>query len=202
MLTLVIDHNPNFEDPSVTVKNICQSLAITDKVKNGKMKMPKIITARRQPPNLLRILSLSKKRDHSTSTDENDGKYIPCKDPRCETCPAVIKAKTYVTKNETVLKRNAKMSCKSRDLLYLLICKTCRGEYCGETGVYLNLRTNLHRNQIEDSLYRKMKVSHHIHRCGKDDFEIFPFLKFDKNCHIYREEMEKHFREIIKPKLH
>lgn len=166
------------------------------------MKQPKIITARRQPPNLLRILSLSKKRDHKTSSNKSDGEYIPCKDPRCKTCPAVIKAKKFVTKNGTVLTRNKSMSCKSRDLMYLLICKTCRGEYCGETGDFLNLRMNLHRNQIEDSLYRKMRVSHHIHRCGKDEFEIFPFLKFHQNCHIYREEMEKHFRQIIKPELH
>ena len=38
----------------------------------------------------------------------------------------------------------------------------CRGEYCGETGVDVNNRMNLHRDQIEDSLYRKMRVFHHI----------------------------------------
>ena len=123
ILTLVIDHNPNYEDPSLTIKNICQSLAMTETVKNGKMKQPKIITARRQPPNLLRILSLSKKRDHKTSSNKSDGEYIPCKDPRCKTCPAVIKAKKFVTKNGTVLTRNKRMSCKSRDLMYLLFVK-------------------------------------------------------------------------------
>lgn len=201
-LTMVIDHDPNLVDPSSTVKRICNSLLMTEKAKAGIMTMPKIITARRQPPNLSRILSLSKKRDHTLNSNIKPGSYTPCKDSRCGTCPAVIKNRTLTTRNGTVLTRNADMNCKTRDLIYVVICKTCKKEYIGETGIETNRRMNLHRNQITNPDYRNLKVSQHIHVCGKDEFEIYPFLKCYKNCNIYREEMELHIRNKVHPELH
>ena len=166
------------------------------------MQVPTIITARRQSPSLNRILSLSQKRDHSLSENINKGTYTRCQDKRCLTCPSVITSKTYTTKNGTKLFRNANMTCKTRVLLYLLICKKCRDEYTGETGDLIHRRNNLHRNQITNDDYRKLKVSHHIHECGNDEYELFPFFKCYKDCHIFREEMELHFRAKINPALH
>ena len=197
----MLDHNPTIIDPSQIIKENCKSLALLDKITSGKKKIPKIITARRQPMNLLRILSLSIKRDHKL-TKSNTGNFEKCKDARCLACQQVIVSSTYKTKNGQIIKRNANLNCKSKDLLYLLICDKCKEEYNGETGIQLNLRTNLHRNQIKKKIYRKLKVSKHIHKCGKNKFSVFPFQKCYKNCHIYREEMEKNYRKIIKPTLH
>ena len=106
--------------------------------------MPKIITARRQPMNLLRILSLSVKRDHKLNNSNNTGLFEKCKNARCLICQQVIVSSTYKTKNGQIIKRNANLNCKSKRLLYLLICSKCKEEYNGETGIQLNLRTNLH----------------------------------------------------------
>ena len=149
--------------PSKTVRNCCKAFAHTENVKAGKTPLPDIITAGRQPPNLLRQLSLNIRRDHN-SPNENQAKNIaPCKDKRCLFCPLAIKEDSYKTKNGTLLKRNSKMSCKSMDLIYLLVCQGCGKEYIGETGTKTNERTNLHRNQIENSNYRELKVSKHVH---------------------------------------
>ena len=166
--------------------------------------MPKFIHAKRQPPNLLRSLSLSQKRDHTNNdqSEQNGITFEKCNDKRCLLCKIVIDSPTYKTKNGTILKRNFKMTCKSRDLIYLLICFTCLSEYLGETGNKINLRTNVHRNQIEDEDYRKLKCSKHIHNCGHNKFKIFPFYQCFQNCHFFREENEKYFRSIVKPELH
>ena len=96
------------------------------------------------------------------------------------------------------------MNCKTQDLNYLLVCGNpkCRREYVGETGIPINLRTNLHRNQINDDNYGKMKMCKHIKKCSKGKFKVFPFYKYYKGCNFYREEMELKFREEVKPELH
>ena len=112
------------------------------------MKVPQIITPRRQPPKLFRSLRLSKKRkkDHKTLDKVtkvfNFDKY---KNSRCKFCTEnVIPDPTYTTK----LVRNSTMSCKSQDLIYCLVCEGCKKEYIGEMGRPIAERTNLHRCQI------------------------------------------------------
>ena len=204
-ITLVIDHNPNLVDPSQRIKNFCKELAKMPAVISGHMKVPQIITARRQPPNLLRSLSLSKKRDHKTLdkvTKVFD--FDKCKNSRCKFCTEnVIPDPTYTTLNGTKLVRNEKMSCKTQDLIYCLVCDGCKKEYIGETGRTIAERTNLHRSQINIEKYRKLTVSKHVNSCGNGNkFKIFPFHKCSKGDHIYREEVEGRFRAIVRPDLH
>ncbi|KAL5255370.1 hypothetical protein ACHWQZ_G014702 [Mnemiopsis leidyi] len=203
-LTLVIDYYPNYEDPATKIREICnQTFPMTDKGKAGKLQTPKIIAARRQPPNLGRILSLNQTRDHTTSGNNKEGVFTKCQDKRCKLCTLnVIPDKTYTTKNGTKLTRRTNMNCKTRDLIYMLICPTCKKEYIGETGIQLNSRMNLHRNQMNNPQYRILNVSKHLNYCGNNNFKVFPFLKCHQNCYINREETEKHWRNIVQPELH
>ena len=165
---MVINHNPNIRDPSIKTKECAAGLMFTEKVAGGLVDYPKIIVARRQPPNLLRSLSLSVTRDQNQNSQlPKDSTFSKCTDPRCQFCQLVITSSTYTTKNGTLLKRNQPMCCKTMDLIYVLICQKCKGEYVGETGVTINERTNLHRSQIIHEKYRKLKVSQHIFHCRK-----------------------------------
>ena len=169
----------------------------------GKINEPKIIIAKRQPKNVLRSVSLNINRDHTLQKHDSTSKtFIKCTDPRCEFCKIVISDNSYITKNKQKIDRNFTMTCKTMDLLYILICAHCKAEYVGETGVPINERTNLHRNQIIHEKYRNLKVSKHIFSCRDGNFQIFPFYKCFKQCHIYREEKELEFRKIIEPELH
>ena len=175
----------------------------TEKVVGGLVDYPKIIVARRQPPNLLLSLSLSVTRDQNQNSQlPKDSTFSKCTDPRCQFCQLVITSSTYTTKNGTLLKRNQPMCCKTMDLIYVLICQKCKGEYVGETGVAINERTNLHRSQIIHEKYRKLKVSQHIFHCSNGLFNIFPYYKCFKQCHIYREQQELRIRKLIDPNLH
>ena len=64
-LTLVLDHNHKFVDPSYKIKENCKNSNELEKVKAGIKSVPRIITAKREPPNLLRLFSLCVKREHT-----------------------------------------------------------------------------------------------------------------------------------------
>eukprot|EP00116_Pleurobrachia_bachei_P002860 sb/3463122/ len=198
-------YNPTRADPVEKLREACAGLkySIAD--------MPdKIIAARKQPPNLKRILSLSKKRDQNSQIGRTEtnittglGKpFIPCKDKRCKTCPASITEGTYTTQNGTILERNQTMYCKSKDLIYLITCNGCRGEYIGETGNSLSNRMNLHRSHISSVTNGKLRVSKHIRECaiGLDEkFKIFAITKCDQGSHYYREEVEHDLLNKVLP---
>ena len=135
----------------------------------------------------MQSLLLSLKRDHTNNdqSEQNGIAFEKCNDKRCLLCKIVIDSPTYKTKNGTILKRNFKITCKSMDLIYLLICYTCLAEYLGETGNKINLRKNLHRNQIEDDDYRILKCSKRIHTCRHNKYTIFSVSSmFSKLSHI------------------
>ena len=123
--------------------------------------------------------------------------FTKCKDIRCMFYKIAIIDGKYKTKNGTILARNCNMTCKTQDLVYVLVCKNCRHEYIVETGLAISERTNLHRNQIIHVRYRVLNVSKHIHNCSNDEFLIFPFFKCNKQCHQYREEQERKFRDLV-----
>ena len=200
-VSLVFDYNPKIVDPAQKVRELSTNLQYVNKVKIGKRKEPNIIVARRQPLNLLRILTLSKVRDQNIQ-HFNDFNFSKCRDKRCETCEIVIKEQKYTTKNGYTLRRNFKFTCKSRDFIYVIVCGGCSREYVGETGSKLNIRMNLHRNQIQHEKYANLKCSKHIKTCGKTNFKVFPFYKCFKQCHKLRETLETKFRNLIKPELH
>ena len=202
IVTLVSDYNPNIQDKFINIKQLLGNLQIIDKVQSVSKKskkepdkiIPRIINAKRQPKNLQRIFNTKKSRPVRT--------FNKCKNKRCLTCKQIIDKETHETKNGTILKRNEKMTCKSRDLIYCLICPTCKEEYIGETGSPLNIRMNLHRNQIEVPEYRNLPCSKHLYFCGKSKFNIFPFFKCKSNSNIFREAAEKHFQDLVEPLLH
>ena len=181
-LTLVIDYYPNYEDPASKIKEICnQTLPMTDKGKAGKLPTTKIIAARGQPPNLERMLSLNQTRDHKISKNNKGGSFTKCKDTRCKLCTLnVIPDKKYTTKNGTTLERRTNMSCKTKDLIYILICPTCKEEYIGETGIQLSSRMNLYRSQMTNPNFRILNVSRHLNDCGNNNFLVFPFYKMQQ----------------------
>ena len=63
------------------------------------------------------------------------------------------------------------MTCKTRELVYVLICKSCKHEKIGDTGVKLNEHINLHR--IQRGI---LAPSKHIHECEQRTIRGFPFL--------------------------
>ena len=85
------------------------------------------------------------------------------------------------------------MTCGSTNLIYVVICPTCKEEYIGETGIgdsKLKDRVRIFSQDIRQSEHEKLKVVRHLRTCGKGNFVIFPFLQLRSNDTDLRQEHE------------
>ena len=65
------------------------------------------------------------------------------------------------------------MTCDSRNLIYVVICPTCKEEYIGETGIgdsKLRDRVRIYRQHIRQPEHKKLKVEKHLRTCGEGNF--------------------------------
>ena len=92
------------------------------------------------------------------------------------------------------------MNCVSKNIIYLMTCLGCKKIYIGETGICLNLRINLHRQQIEHKKYTILNVSTHIQKCGKS-FSILPMFQLPNDCEYLRKKQEIYFINLLQPEL-
>ena len=88
------------------------------------------------------------------------------------------------------------MRCDSRNLIYKVICLTCKEESIGETrngDSKLRDRIRIYRQHIWQPEHEKLKVEKHLRTCGKGHFTIFPFLQLHSNDTDLWQEYEDYF---------
>ena len=141
-LTFVSTFNPNNPKIFNLVKSGVNTL-IENNV-NG-FKDIKLIHAKRQPPNLKRLLT------QSLFTSQTSGVF-QCSDNRCNCCQHLLLKDSYTFKNsDKQFSLKCKMTCDSRNLIYVVICPTCKEEYIDETGIgesKLRDRVRIYRQHI------------------------------------------------------
>ena len=132
----------------------------------------------------------------------NDETYsvTKCNDKRCGTCDHITEGSSYNFNNRTFnIKSN--MNCDTKNVIYVITCPVCQAFYIGETRTTLRTRVRVHKQQMCNGEYRQLKVSKHLHFCGKDNFHIFPFYKLYSSNDIERKNKESYFIDILKPSL-
>ena len=94
---------------------------------------------------------------------------VNCSDKRCECCNYLLINDHYTFKNvQITFKLKNRFTCDSFNLIYVVICGTCKEEYIGETGegkTKLRDRVRVYRQHIRQPQYqqlRKDKVEGHI----------------------------------------
>ena len=92
------------------------------------------------------------------------------------------------------------MNCKSRDVIYIIICSNCGSEYIGTTENLRN-RVTLHKQHVKHEEYRSLAVSEHLGKCSKGRFIIMPIYQCINTNRLTREAKEKHFINILEPDL-
>ena len=94
------------------------------------------------------------------------------------------------------------MSCKAKNVIYVIECRGCNEQYIGET-VNLRNRVTLHNQHIKHAELRKIPVSQHIAECSDQDpkYYIFLFYQMKTESIIKRKEKEKYFIRTFSPKL-
>ena len=92
-------------------------------------------------------------------------------------------------------------NCKSKNIIYSIICKNCGDFYVGKTTGELHLRINVHRQQTKSDELRFLKVNKHFHTCSHNEFLVFPLYKVFSDNNVVVEEKEKCLIKLLNPPL-
>ena len=107
------------------------------------------VVAYRRSPNLRVLLVRAKLQNPAIATQPNHSFGIfRCNSKHgCLTCPHIDNERTNYTFNNTGEVRETKqqMTCKSKNLIYMIECKRCKKQYIGETKRTLRERFTEHR---------------------------------------------------------
>ncbi len=194
VIPLVITQNPNNPSVTETIRGNMNILNGSEKMRNI-LSQNKFIISYRQPKNLKKQL---------TSAAFNSNKQQPevtaCGEKRCGTCKHILTGDTFRFKNGKTWTVKSNMDCKSKYVIYVLICEKCKSFYVGQTED-LRKRVTLHREQIKHEKYRHLPVSHHMANCNDGDFKIIPIYLFFNTNRKQLEQKEKEIIEILKPEL-
>ena len=90
------------------------------------------------------------------------GNY-PCGAPTYETCPTLVDLDKFSSHTTGQLfKVKTPTSCKSSNVIDLIMCRRCGLKYMGKTGQLLHLRVNAHQFDIAHLRTKKSPVSNHF----------------------------------------
>ena len=125
----------------------------------------KSLKAKDNTKNLKRLLASSTFGENATQG------VTKCINKGCKIWDIIIEGKSYSFKNpETKFKINKDLSCKSKNLVYIIECTKCKEIYIGSTQA-LNTRTSLHKSNIEITENRELNVSKHLYECSQGDLK-------------------------------
>ena len=108
-----------------------------------------------------------------------------------------------INKAKITFKIKERMTCETKDEIYLITCNGCGKQYIGETQ-RLRERVTLHNEQIKHPQYQHLYVSKHISQCAyprKIKYKICPLFKLKGQNRTFRQVKEQYFIQKYKPEL-
>ena len=111
-------------------------------------------------------------------------------EPRCGLCKYIREGSSVKFKNKS-FKVNKNMSCKAKNVIYVIQCRGCDEQYIGETNNLRN-RTALHNQHIRHEALRKIPLSGQIADCSDKEpkYFMFPFYQMKTESIIKRKKKE------------
>lgn len=194
VIPFVTTYNPRNFNIFGYMKQIENNLKLSQTMDNVLQKK-KIINSKRQSKNLKRILSSSKFDSIETTVSVQK-----CSDKRCKTCPDIVNSCEFTFKNGKHFKLKQNISCKTKNVIYSIICKNCDEFYVGETRMELKARMTLHRQQTNNPELTILRANEHFRQCSGGHFRIFPLYKVYGGDSL-RGEKEKLLINLLKPGL-
>jgi len=195
VIPFINTHNPNNLNIFPIIKQSFKNLQLSNNTKKAFSNV-KLINSKRQAPNLERILCKSEfHTSEQTFTVKKCGKSCFC-------CNYVKESNTYIFRHNQIefnVKNN--FTCETSNLIYVIICNTCKNEYIGQTSRMLKERINIYRQHIRQPQYQMIKVEEHLRICGEGKFQVFPFFKLKSENKFLRDSYESHFIQKFKPTL-
>ena len=99
-----------------------------------------------------------------------------CNGPGCRQCP-LVNTQQKLTINNKNISIPRSFNCKTRNVIYLWICKLCRSSDCyfGRTTQQCHLRTNGHRGCFKDEKWEDSALSMHAREAHNTRFSLENF---------------------------
>ena len=123
----------------------------------------------------------------------------------CECCNNLLINDHHTFKNvQITFKLKNRFTYDSFNLIYVVICATCKEEYIGETGegkTKLKDRVRVYRQHIRQPQYQQLKVEGHLRVCGNWEFQTFSLLQMRSQDTSLRQSYETRFQQKFKTKL-
>ena len=156
ILPFITTFNPNNPNIYSTIKSSVNCL------KNNNVSgfhNIKLIQSKRQSPNLKKLLTKAEFGEVLSGT-------FNCSDKRCECCNYLLINDHYTFKNvQITFKLKNCFTCNSFNVIYVVICGTCKEEYIGETGegkTKLRDRVRVYCQHIRQPQYQQLKIEGHL----------------------------------------
>ena len=162
-----------------TVKTINSMIQnIQDPKLKSKFDNTKVILARKQPNNLLRLLTKAK---FSTTPLLQKPGFHPCHRANCKLCHLYfdIPGNEFITSNGTKWELKTSASCHTKNIVYFLSCTFCNGRttYIGRTeDIHFRMNNHISKCRHKDML---CTWSNHIAECCKKKTFKEPFFKIN-----------------------
>ncbi len=150
------------------------------------------LVAFRRPRNLRDLLVRSR---INTSAPPTSTGSTPCNSRRCKCCAEIVICNSFKSKS-TGRQYNIKtqMTCRSKNLVYLISCKRCELQYVGETEQALHMRMNGHRSDIRTKKVEKPVAAHFCQaNHSLRDLEVKAIEKIHNNGTQRRRERESYW---------
>ena len=163
-ITFITTFNPNNRNICSTIKSSLISL------KNNNVSgfyNIKLMQSKRQSPNLKKLLTKAEFGEVLSGT-------FKCSDKRSECCNYILISDHYTFKSvQITFKLKNCFTCDSFNLIYVIICGTCKEEYIRETRqgkTKLRGRVSVYYQHIRQPQYQRLKVDGHLRVCGSGEY--------------------------------
>ena len=140
----------------------------------------KVVSALKQPPNLLRQLTRAEFNSVPKEPEENG--LFTCNRSNCNLCKCyIVPCKSFTTSNNTEWTLRSRITCHSKHVIYFLKCLSCeeRTTYTGKTNNFRN-RMNNHISECRSGRTTD-RFDLHVHGCNKNlkepFFKIYVFIE-------------------------
>ena len=160
-IPLVVTYHPGLTNLSRIARKHLPILHTSSKLKEAIPDPP--IIAFRRPKNIKDLLVRAKLNPPSPPTNAINTR---CNNNHCKCCHEMVTCSKFKSKT-TGRQYNigAEITCKTRNLVYLISCKRCGLQYIGETEKTLHIRMNSHCSDIRT---RKTEKPVAVHFCQSD----------------------------------
>ena len=127
-------------------------------------------------------------------TRDDNAEARPCGKARCKTCKMITP--TQIAVSGAIIKLRCNTSCKTTNVVYLIICTKCGKQYVGETGDDVNQWMNGHWDDLRHKRFERSPVAEHF--CSPE----YDFINHASLCCLdHNSERSNHEspRELMDP---